>query len=384
MKFASLIVSTSSVFQLTTRKTLAFIRRSLGVFVFVCLALFSGVAAIPALAQAGPDGYDFVTVGAPNNPAYFGEDPFNLVTGRGSVGYEYKIGRTEVTTAQWVEFYNAAYARPDPLPFSTARWFGRPVLWGGAGDPTYTGPGRRYRVATSIPNAAMLPVSGIPWRTAAILCNLLENGKGTAQSDFMNGAYDVTTFTPEHANPTFNDQVAHNPSARYWIPTLDEWMKAVHYDPNGNGPGQGRWWQQPNGSDTPLIYGPPTSFGGNGTGQANAGFRLTNHAEYDIPLGSYPEVQSPWGLLDAAGATDEWMEDIFTRNGVMYRMFDGTGWGSVDDSDFVWGYGADYVDVRDTDRGFRIASSIPGPASATVFLFLGGMCVRRIRRRCFR
>ena len=31
--------------------------------------------------------------------------------GRGSVAYEYRVGRTEVTTAQWVEFYNAFYDR---------------------------------------------------------------------------------------------------------------------------------------------------------------------------------------------------------------------------------------------------------------------------------
>ncbi|MBL9000834.1 MAG: hypothetical protein JNK25_06825, partial [Phycisphaerae bacterium] len=65
----------------------------------------------PALAQPDPSGIEFVTVGAPGNPAYAGPDNNNLVTGRGSVPYEFRIGRTEVTTAQWVEFYNAFYGR---------------------------------------------------------------------------------------------------------------------------------------------------------------------------------------------------------------------------------------------------------------------------------
>jgi len=47
-----------------------------------------------------------VTSGASGSPAYKGPDPTGRVTGRGSVGYEFKLSRTEVTTAQWVEFYN--------------------------------------------------------------------------------------------------------------------------------------------------------------------------------------------------------------------------------------------------------------------------------------
>jgi len=63
----------------------------------------------------------------------------------------------------------------------------------------------------------------------------------------------------------------------------------------------GGWWRYSNGTDIPLTNGPPPSFGGNGTGMANAGFTLANSAQYTIPLGSYPQTQTPWGLLDVAG-----------------------------------------------------------------------------------
>lgn len=102
----------------------------------------------------------------------------------------------------------------------------------------------------------------------------------------------------------FTDELAHNPDAKYWIPTWDEWLKAAHYDPNkANSDGStGGWWQYSNASDTPYVYGPP------GMGQANAGF--SSPSPFIIPLGAYPEVQSPWGLLDMAGGggTKEWTE----------------------------------------------------------------------------
>ena len=267
--------------------------------------------AAPALAQVGPDGYDWVTIGAPNNPAYSGPDPFNLVTGRGSVSYDYRLSRTEVTTQQWLDFFNTFSARADAPPTLIS-----PILWGAERDPGYSGPGTRYRLR-NVPNAGMIPVGGVDWRTCAELCNWLCNNKSTSLSAIANGAYDTSTFGID-ANGNWTDQLTHNPNARYWIPTLDEWMKAVHYDPNRRGPGQGGYGTYPHRSDTSPISAPP------GTGQANAGFTRPRNAQYDIPLGAYPGSLSPWGLLDTAGGTSEWMESVFTANGRQYRIEDGS------------------------------------------------------------
>jgi len=91
-------------------------------------------------AQAQPDssGIDFVTIGSPGNAAWDGTGirpgGNQRMIGRGSVGYEYRIGKFEVTTSQWVEFFNAAYDRPtnDRLPHlippnAWARWVPRPT-----------------------------------------------------------------------------------------------------------------------------------------------------------------------------------------------------------------------------------------------------------------
>jgi formylglycine-generating enzyme required for sulfatase activity len=259
-----------------------------------------------AVAQVDPNsGTNFITIGAPGNIAYNRDDPFNRVAGRGGVGYEYRIGRMEVTTGQWLDFANAALARSDPF------FINLPIAWGAERDTSYQGPGERYRLR-NVPDAAMLPVGGISWREAAYYCNWLHNDKNPARTSFENGAYDASTFNGT-GFPTWTDQPTRHPDARYFIPTWDEWLKAVHYDPsrtNDDGT-TGGWWLQPNGTDIPLTYGLPPSLGGSPLNQSNAGVNTGQGLEYLVPLAAYPNVATPWGLLDASGGSSEWTEGIF-------------------------------------------------------------------------
>ena len=324
-------------------------------------------------------GVEFSRIGALNNPAYSGPDPFNIgVTGRGSVGYEYSIGRFEVTTAQWVEFYNAAYARADEISFP-AQTLWTPTIWGAVRDTSYTGPGTRYRVNPNVANAAMLPVGGISWRTAAVYCNWLHNNKSSDTGAFLNGAYDVSTFSGGF--PTFTDQASRSAGATYWIPSWDEWMKAAHYDPNRlNSDGSvGGWWTYPHMSDLAPTYGPPAGFpGGSAANQANSGFATPTRVEYTIPLGAYENVQSPWGLLDVAGATSEWSETIYNINAQQYRITDGSIRG-FDPGDAIYDAGADLPNLPFTRYGLRLATSIPTPGASFVLVFL--TCASGLHRR---
>jgi hypothetical protein len=192
----------------------------------------------------------------------------------------------------------------------------------------------------------------------------------------------VSTFGYFPGTGIFTDQAAHNPGAKYWIPTWDEWLKAAHYDPNKNN-GQGGWWKYSTTSDIAPISAPPPSMVG-GNGQINAAWSQDQYPgvnPFSIPLGAYPTVTSPWGLLDVAGGPSEWNESIFTGPGLPpTRMLDGSNWvdGGVG-TDGIMAAFSDFPSLAVFDYGFRIASSVPAPTSGTLLLTALGwqVCGRR-------
>ena len=327
-------------------------------------------------------GIEFVTIGSPGNPAWPGNGTSgDRAIGRGSVGYEYKIGRFEVTTAQWVDFFNAAYDRPsaDWLPHLAP-----PGHWGAVAVTPNTATGRRWAVPAG---NEMIPVGNISWRMAAMYANWLNNDQSTDRSAFLNGAYDVSTFTYTPAG-RFNDQLTHNPGAKYWIPTWDEWLKAAHFDPNKPGAAEGgsgvsRWWQYSTTSDLPPVGGAPGTLVNGLPAQANFGF--SSPSPFGISLGAYAAIQSPWGLLDTAGATGEWTEEAFYTvpfdSKPHDRIYNGSWWvdGSVLSDAIGFESGA-FPSYSAFDLGIRIAAApLPEPACTAVLLL--GMLLSTQRRR---
>ena len=273
----------------------------------------------------------------------------------GSVAYNYRIARTEITATQWLDFVDA-YA-----PY----WHGSPS------DPSFTS----WWIYPSPlgyfiqPGFEQCPVE-MSWRMAARYCNWLTNAKRPEQWAFESGAYDTSTFT---SNPdgSLNDQLTHSPGALFWLPTRDEWTKAAYYDPNRNGPGQGGYWRFPDMSDDPLISGLPGA-----GGQTNAG--LTFPSEPPAwPVGSYPNVQSPWGLLDVSGGVSEWTEDCWISPDNRYllgtRMRDSIWNDRID----WWGYSCSPTAPL---AGIRIASVVSEP-SVMASAAIAGVIAFRGRRR---
>jgi hypothetical protein len=230
----------------------------------------------------------------------------------------------------------------------------------------------------------MIPVGNISWRMAAMYCNWLHNGKATNREAFLNGAYDVSTFGP-NGRGGFADQPTRSPGARYFIPTRDEWLKAAHYDPNRHGPDQGGWWEYSNSTDEWIPGGPPGAhvnpnpagpnpYPDGPLAQANYGWDEFSFrglgSRFLVWLGSYPDLLCPWGLLDLAGATTEWTEQIIVDvfDGPAARFLEGSYWGGAPGfgiADTVWAsYGQLPPYFAPFDSGFRIASVVPAPSSA--------------------
>jgi len=97
-----------------------------------------------------------------------------------------------------------------------------------------------------------------------------------------------------------------------------------------------------------------------------------------LPAGSFPDEQSPWGLLDGAGGHQEWTESIYTQIGLggielVERIIDGNSfpiWVPEDDPDYIFFNKGDinHFSIRraSSDRsGIRLATVIPNPAILT-------------------
>jgi formylglycine-generating enzyme required for sulfatase activity len=150
-------------------------------------------------------------------------------------------------------------------------------------------------------------------------------------------------------------------------------MKAFYYDPHkttNNG-----WWKYNTTSDTRAIPGPP------GVGQTSAGYHPADtFSEWQIPLGSYPDTQSPWGLLDTSGGAAEWDEQLWAPARPLGRLLMGSSAGDYADQDNVYYTGSGSPEDAYSDMGFRLASAVPSPASALLLvLFSMGTISRRTR-----
>ncbi|MFZ4576041.1 MAG: SUMF1/EgtB/PvdO family nonheme iron enzyme, partial [Phycisphaerales bacterium] len=214
----------------------------------------------------------------------------------------------------------------------------------------------------------------------------LHNGKSLDRSAFLNGAYDVSTFDD---GPTYTDQVTRSAGAQYWIPSLDEWMKAAHYDPvklNADG-SVGGWWSYSNRSDTSPVYGPPGVLVNGRLAEANSNWSDFNYPGYNpfaVPLGAYPQTMSAYGLLDVAGGTSEWLEETFSNPGETYfrgRYFDGSPRDSPHyGADRIVGtFGSEAPLIPLTDTGFRIAAAVPSPGPGSLGVVLVYWSSRRRR-----
>jgi hypothetical protein len=340
--------------------------------------VFSGQDIAAVNATIDRLGFDFVTVGAPGNRSWIrsewaisgnviGSTP-NHIDDRGRVDYSYRIMRTEVVQTQYVDFlrgFEPFWRSIENIPNS--------VETGSPTDNSVTGRGisifGSFDVNHAFDNSAMT----ISWRNAARYANWLHNGAPTDAADlswdtFHTGAY---TFTEQSFTSTRGSPITRNAEARFWLPGLDEFLKAAYYDPNRYGEGQEGYWPYPGGSETPPAFGPP--------GVGDWGYDDDDTVAERLTVGRYPGTVSPWGLLDVVGTSVEWVE----TPGYLVELADGS---IVAIDRLIVGRTAVFPGLIDewAQRGeagnlgaFRLATFVPAPAAFGALGFLGLYAARR-------
>jgi formylglycine-generating enzyme len=332
--------------------------RPLHIARFLPVGLAAGLCLGPTPAAAQGYGFDWVTVGDPGNRDTLPhETPYWPDLNAGGVDYEYRLSRTELTVAQHFDYVQAYWPYLAPEQRRGTAFLG---VWirnrGTAEDPDFF-----------ILDGADNRPSRMSWRHAARLCNWLHNGKASERWAFEDGAYDTSTFG-YNDDGTLTDQAAHHPDARFWLPTMDEYVKGMFWDPAKEG-GEGGYWMYPHSKDVPPIPGAPWD-----GGETNAGTDRDDVPYLDV--GSYPWAASPWRLLDGSGGEREWVETLtfdsesrFSHGSRQYDpMYD------------IWD-AIDHWDASDPSfaDGVRMATVVPSPGTAAIFVVAGGLILRRKR-----
>jgi formylglycine-generating enzyme required for sulfatase activity len=126
------------------------------------------------------------------------------------VPYEYRIGKYEVTNAQYAEFLNAV----DPMGTNL-----RGLYFSGMSTSQHGGidfsagatAGSKYTVKPARDND---PVVYVTWNAAFRFANWLHHGQG--KGDTETGAYTL--------GPNFKD-ITRNVGAKWFLPSENEWYK---------------------------------------------------------------------------------------------------------------------------------------------------------------
>tara|TARA_A100000171_G_scaffold12509_1_gene10364 strand:+ start:83 stop:1150 length:1068 start_codon:yes stop_codon:yes gene_type:complete len=234
------------------------------------------------------DGYEFALIGDPGNrDTNEFEVPFFPDERIGGVDSEYHMATTEVSVGQYFEFVEAYY------PFYVKN------TGSDIGFTWFTGLGIRaaFGQVHILDGISPHRVADMSWEYAARYIKWLHHGKVNEEWAFNTGVYDASTFAQDD-DGNWQHQLQRSSRARFFMPTLDKWTKGAHWDPNKGG-GVGGYWRFPNGSNIESQPGHPDEGGERNAGESPA---------FPIGVGSYPDVKSPWGMLDKAGGQSEMTE----------------------------------------------------------------------------
>jgi hypothetical protein len=311
------------------------------------LVLAALLFAIPAHADVT---IDWVIVGGPGNACVSSPDGCF-----GSTAQRFRIGKYEITNAQYAEFLNAVAADD-----TNALYDVKMELWIGTyyGGITRSGSPGNYAYAT-IADRENMPVNWVTFWDALRFANWLHNGQPTGAQDNTTTEDGAYTLTPAGIA---NNSIIRNPGARVVIPTDDEWFKAGHYDV-----GLQVYYGYPTGSHTvPACEAPGAT-----ANTANCGYSIGSVGDL-TGVGSYTGSPSPNGTFDQGGNVWEWTETTLDES------LRGLRGGSFNDvyfnMQFFGDLGANPVFGGD-GAGFRVARPGPFPEGIPALSPLGLLVV---------
>jgi sulfatase modifying factor 1 len=308
---------------------------------------------------------DTVSVGNPGNAPDNG-----LQEVAGNVAYVYRIGKYEVTNAQYTEFLN--FVDPtgaNQLELYTINMENDPLgginFNGGAAD------GSKYLVK---PGRANNPVVHVSWYDALRFANWLHNGQGSGDTE--SGAYTLLGHTPIPSNAPI---ILRNPGAAWFLPSDNEWYKAAYHKNNGIG---SEYWDfatasddipysdQPMGASSPDPSNTANFFrddrlpNGYNDGYAVTGSRIPESSQnYLTDVGAYSQSPSPYGTYDQSGNVWEWTDTLTLGPLLPNRpTLRGGAWSNNESRMRAqWGGDGEHPTFADGSAGFRVATVIPEP-----------------------
>jgi formylglycine-generating enzyme required for sulfatase activity len=279
------------------------------------------------------------------------------------VGYNYQIGKYEVTNAQYGAFLNATAATDSYGLYNTNMASSGITRNGSSGSLSYS-------VTTALANR---PVVYVSWFDAARFANWLANGQGSGSTE--TGSYTLNGAT--------SGIITANAGAQVYIPTEDEWYKAAYYDAQKSV--VGGYWSYANKSDTLLS----NQIGD--TGAANYfhfSYAMTGSTAWSTDtvdtsdVGAYGIIASNYyGTFDQLGNVREFNDAIGDGSlrgcrGGSYasRIYLETDMESTTQLRFV------YPESESGDTGFRLASAVPEPSAIVLTVLASGMMLTRRKR----
>jgi formylglycine-generating enzyme required for sulfatase activity len=294
-------------------------------------------------------------------------------TGLGAVAYDYRIGTTEVTNAQYAAFLNAK-AKSDPMGL----YLGDSD---GSNGISRSGTSGSYIYAAK-PIMADKPVYWVTWYSAIRFTNWLNNGQG--DDDTESGAYTILGGTGE---PTNGMEITRNSDATWFLPNGDEWYKAAYHQPASQGGDVDDYWLYPTRSNETPTAATANSVGeitNPGANVASYGARANWSTQfYDVLTvdGAGPLSRSFYGTADQGGNVFEWTESVV--NG-------GRGWrgGSFNQGVVLLSStakNANHPAFGTGFAGFRVATiAVPEPSTYVLAAIgvLGLLAFRRHTRSC--